>query len=118
MSTYATTSSVPREPSAYRPTVHFQERFRDKYDSYNRHLDGEVIEGCIRNGGVTQPSSNICYFEQAFGGVTYRLVVNTVRDVVITGHPVSIDPEAARESCRWSSRQIDEIREFLAAKPE
>ncbi|MDQ2052856.1 hypothetical protein RBH26_20655 [Natronolimnohabitans sp. A-GB9] len=106
----------PREPSVYRPTVHFHERLKDKYDEYNRHIDGEIIEGCIRNGDAERVGPDIYHFRATFGGVTYRLVVNTDRSVVITGHPISINTEVARDSGRWSTDQIEDIREFIAAK--
>jgi len=111
----STEPAPPREPSAYRPTVHFQERLRDAYDEYNRHLDGEIIERCIRQGDVKRTGRDIYHFRETVAGVTYRLVVNVRKDVVVTAHPVGINTEAARESGRWSASQIADIREFLAA---
>lgn len=107
---------VAREPSAYRPSIHFGERVKDNYDDYNRHLDGEIIDGCIREGDVTRESAAICHLEYEFGGVGYRLVVNVLKGEIVTGHPLWIYTETARDSGRWSSQQIADICEFLEDK--
>lgn len=105
-----------RDPPSYRPTVHFLERLRDDYDDYNRHLDGDIIEACIRHGEVARGGRHEFHFYEDVDGVTYKLVVNTRRGVVVTGHPDAIDVEAAKASGRWSTAQIEDICEFLAAK--
>ena len=65
----------PREPSAYRPSLHFPERFRDCYedDRPPRHLDDEIVRGCIEVGSVTEADPGIAWFRETFGGVTYGL---------------------------------------------
>lgn len=112
----STDAQPPREPPAYRPTVHFLERLRDSYDEFNRHLDGDIIEQCIRDGEVSHEGPGIYHFENTFGGVRYRLVVNTRKGVVVTGHPIGIDTSKAEASGRWSKPEIEDICEFLAAK--
>ena len=111
--------ALPREPSAYRPSLHFPERFRDRYedDRPPRHLDDEIVRGCIEVGSVTEADPGIAWFRETFGGVTYRLVVDTDDREVITGYPISINTEAAQRSGRWSTTQIADIREFIASDP-
>jgi len=115
----ATTDSVPREPSAFRPSNHFAERFKGRnYDDRPpRHLDGEIINGCISRGTTTRQGSGIVWFRETFAGVTYRLVANVDKGVVVTGYPISVNTKHARESGRWSAEQIDDIREFIATDP-
>jgi hypothetical protein len=115
----STAHSPPRDPSAYRPGIHFGERFHDRYedDRPPRHLDGEIVDGCIEEGEVTEADSGLLWFRETFGGVTYRLVVNREDREVITGYPVSINTEHARQSGRWTSQQIADIREFIATDP-
>ncbi|MFC6825701.1 hypothetical protein [Halopelagius fulvigenes] len=108
---------TPREPSAYRPGIHFGERFGDRYSDRKRHLDGEIINGCIENGVVTKQGRDLWWLRETFGGVTYRLVIDTEEREVVTGYPVSINTDAARESGRWSAQQIEEIRHFIATDP-
>jgi len=107
-------NSIPREPSAYRPTLHFIERFRDRYDEHNRHLDEEIVATTIREGTVTHRQADKVHVESTFGGVRYRLALAT-DGRVITGHPVRMDEDTARESGRWSADALSDIREFLAA---
>ena len=109
--------TVPRDPTTYRPAIHFGERFYDKYDSRKRHLDGDIVEGCIRRGEPTKVGRDEYHVRETFGGVTFRLVVDVDDREVITGYPISVNTDAAQESGRWSSRQIDEIREFIANDP-
>lgn len=117
----ATADDYPREPSAYRPSLHFPERFHDRYedDRPPRHLDAEIVDGCIADGEVNHepPSSTIIWFRETFGGVTYRLVIDVDEREVVTGYPISISIEAARDSGRWTSTQIEDIREFIATDP-
>ena len=108
--------SLPRDPAAYRPGIHFGERFKDNYDEYNRHLDGEIIDGCIIHGTASRRDADIYHLRETFGGVTYRLVVDVAKHRVVTGYPISINTEVARGSGRWSSNQIDDICAFIASK--
>jgi len=110
--------TIPREPSAYRPCNHFAERFRDRYDKHNRHLDDEIVATCIRSGEVVHRQADKAHLEADFGGVRYRLVVNPATGQAITGHPVAIDEHTAQQSGRWSSTQLADIRAFLAADPD
>jgi len=112
-------NDVPREPSAFRPSLHFPERFHDRYedDRPPRHLDDEIVRGCIEDGEVTEADPGIIWFRETFGAVTYRLVVNESEREVLTGYPISINTEAARTSGRWSEDQIEDIRRFIATDP-
>lgn len=110
---------VPRDPSAYRPSTHFPIRFHDRYedDRPPRHLDGEIVDGCIERGETQRHSNDIVWFRETFGGASYRLVVDVGDREVITGYPVSINTDHARRSGRWTSKQIEDIREFIATDP-
>jgi len=112
-------TGLPREPSAYRPSLHFPERFHDRYedDRPPRHLDDEIVAGCICHGDVRRPADDTALFRETFGGVTYRLVVDSEDHEVVTGYPIGINTEAARASGRWSPQQIEDIREFIATDP-
>jgi len=112
-------SPFPREPSAFRPSLHFPERFNDRYedDRPPRHLDDEIVRGCIEDGSPKKVNRGIYHLHETFGGIIYRLVVDVDDQEVITGYPVEVDSVAARESGRWSSQQIADIREFIATDP-
>lgn len=110
--------SPPREPSAYRPSTHFPERFHDRYsDRPPRHLDDEIVRRCIEDGTAQKVNRDVYHLRETVGGVTYCLVVDVGNHEVITGYPASIDTDAARKSGRWSSRQLEEIRRFIATDP-
>jgi len=111
-------SDIPREPSAYSPSLHFAERFRDRYDEFNRHLDGEIVAGCIEDGTATVYTPHKVQLHETFGGVEYRLVVNPARGSVVSGYPVDVNEHQARESGRWSESELQDIREFLAQDPD
>lgn len=110
---------LPRETGAYRPGIHFGTRFRDRYedDRPPRHLDGEIIRGCIEDGDVREADPGTVWFRETFGGATYRLVVDAGDREVVTGYPIAINTEAARRSGRWTSEQIEDIRRFIATDP-
>lgn len=111
-------SGPPRDPAAYRPGIHFAERFENRYDEYDRHLSGDVVEGCIRNGAVRDVDGPRYYFRETFDGVTFRLVVDAEKRVVVTGYPLAINTEAALDSGRWSFDDVESIRRFIAKDPE
>ena len=112
MSTETPAPDVPREPSAYRPTVHFAQQAKNSGTDHNRHLDGEIIDGCITRGKQTQVAPGIYWFRETFDAVTYRLVIDTDEREVVTGYPIGIDPATARRG-RWSDDQIEDILAFL-----
>ncbi len=107
-------ASIPRDPSHYRPSHHFAERFRDRFDEHNRHLDGEIVRRCIEQGEARPQSGGRVCLRETVGGVTYRLVVSPPEELVVTGYPLGINTEAARASGRWSTQQIEDIREFIS----
>lgn len=115
----STDAPLPREPSAYRPSIHFPERFHDRYedDRPPRHLDDEIVRGCIERGNVKHTDPGTVWFRETFGGVTYRLVIDIDDREVITGYPISINTEVAQASGRWSPSQINDIRTFIVTDP-
>lgn len=107
--------SIPRDPSEWRPTNHFTERFRNRGDGPDRHLDGEIVRECIEEGSVRwSPDKQLLWLRATVGGVTYRLVANPDKQALVTGYPISINTVAARKSGRWSSTAIEEIRQFIS----
>lgn len=119
MSTQPSSSDVPRDPSAFRPTPHFTERFHDRYEDElpPRHLDGDIVSGCIQEGSIdAQPGGKVA-FRETFGGVTYLLVVDPTDREVVTGYPIAINTDVASASDRWSSREVDDIHEFIRHDP-
>lgn len=109
---------VPRDPSFYSPTLHFGERFKDIYDEFNRHLDGEIVNTCITEGTAQRVGPEKVTLRSTIAGVTYRLVVNPSTGDVLSGYPISINTRYAQETGRWSEAQIDDILEFLRNTPE
>lgn len=111
-------ATFPRDPSAFRPTPHFTERYHDRYGAENRHLDGDIVAGCIEDGTATEADANgIVYLRETFAGATYRLVVDVDDREVVTGYPLAINTEAAKQSSRWTTTQVEEIHAFVASGP-
>jgi len=112
------TTSPPRKPDAYAPSNHFVGHVRNRSEGPDRHIDGDIIRACIENGDVRPHPHDDAkrYFRRTVDAVTYRLVVNVEEGVVVTGYPIGINPEAARDSGRWSSAQIRDILDFLRSK--
>ncbi|RQG93749.1 hypothetical protein [Natrarchaeobius oligotrophus] len=119
MSTEPTDASppLPREPSAWRPETHFGQKIKGLNGDRKRHLDGDIVRGCIERGTATKVNRDIYHLREEFGGVSYTLVVDAATREVITGYPDAIDADAARESGRWSSQQIADIQHFIATDP-
>jgi len=112
----STTGDVPRKPGAYRPTNHFAERAKNLYDRYDRHLDGDIINTCIRQGELDRQGRHDAVFRHEFDGVTYEIVVNPTNGTVQTGRPCRLDWQTASESDRWTTSQLHDIDEFLKEK--
>lgn len=111
------TSTVPRDPPYYRPSIHFYDRFHNRIEEPGRrHLDGEIIDKCIIEGSVSKEPDNCFGFRRFFGGVEYALIVNPHTRKVVTGHPTAIRWKPAKDSGRWSQVQLEEINEFLKAR--
>lgn len=102
--------TAPRDPAALRPSLHFA---KDTLKDPRRHVSGEIIRACITDGTV-EPHSGALRYRATVGGVTYRTVVDAEKGEVVTAYPTAINTEAARESGRWSSKDIADIRGFLA----
>jgi len=107
---------VPRDPSAYRPTNHFRDRFRDATDDPPRHLDGEIVRTCITEGRIDRRDSDAVRFKAAFDGVTYVIVADPEHGTVLTGFPTALDWQTAIKSNRWTRSQLEDIDAHLKAK--
>jgi hypothetical protein len=118
MSTDSGEPDIPREPSAYRVTLHFKQRFEDAQSEFRRHLDGEIIQRCITHGEPLRENRHTVRFEETIAGVTYRIVVNPTNGTCVSGYPTAIDWDIAMDSGRWTRPQLEDIQEFLDAKPE
>lgn len=109
---------VPRDPSAFRPSIHFGGRQKDLGTNRNRHLDGDIINGCITDGDRDQRTDSVYWLRQTFDAATYRLVVDVDEMEVITGYPTDIDTEtAAKPGSRWTDKQVEDIRHFIESDP-
>lgn len=105
---------IPRDPSAYRPTCHFRDRFRDATDDPPRHLDGEIVRECITNGHISREDEAAVRFRREFDGVEYVIVVNPDSGTCVTGHPVALDWQTASQpDSRWTTDQLEDIDAFL-----
>lgn len=113
----ATTEDIPRDPGEWRPTHHFTERFRNRGDGPNRHLDAEIVRRCIEDGDIIRESNGQIRFRATVAGVTYRLVADPGNRMIQTAYPVSMNAKEARESGRWSSVQLGDIRRFINTNP-
>lgn len=112
-----TDEAIPRRPAAYRPSIHFGQQASDAGTDRKRHLSGDIINGCIQHGTLTQHDHTTVYFRETFGGITYRLVVNTREREVITGYPISINTEVAHQSPRWTSEEVEDVLHFIQTDP-
>lgn len=105
--------TIPRSPSAYRPTCHFTSRFHDRYsDAPPRHLDAEIVATCIREGTASRSTREKWELRETFDGVTYVLVVNPTEKTVVSGYPESVSDDAG-DNGRWTEGELDDIRSFL-----
>lgn len=104
-------ADFPRDPSAYSPTSHFKQRFRED----RRHLDGEKIQTCFLDGDLVEAEDGCGDFWYNHFGVEYHLIVGWHKDgyrVTVTAWPVLNDRDAALDSGRWTSKQLDTIKSF------
>lgn len=99
----------PREPALYTPLSHFAQRQKEG----ERHLDGEVINSCIKDGELRDNGDGCALFRKEWGdGVAYYLIAGFHEKgyrVVVTAWPHLHDREDALNSGRWSSTELDEI---------
>lgn len=101
----------PRDPSAYSPTSHFKQRFREE----RRHLDGENIRTCFLEGDLVEAEDGCGDFWYNHYGVEYHLIVGWHKDgyrVTVTAWPVLADRDEALDSGRWASNVLDQIKAF------
>jgi hypothetical protein len=99
----------PSKPSLYRPLRHFIQRFKEP----QRFLTEEVVNECISNGDLRSNKNGCGCFRKEWGdGVAYYLIVGYHEDgyrVTVTGWPHLHHREAALDSGRWSSKELDTI---------
>lgn len=101
----------PRDPSAYCPSLHFA---NDVVPQERRHIDGEVIDTCIEEGKVLSQPDGRVYYRATLAGITYRLVASPAKREVITAYPIGINTEVALESGRWSSSDVEDVRQHIS----
>ena len=106
----------PRDASAYRPTIHFSDRFHNRCDGPNRHLDGEIVRACLEDGHVERVPGEreLWFFQATVCAVTYRLLANQRTGDVLTGYPIGMNERAALASGRWSRAAIEDIRAAIS----
>lgn len=103
----------PRDPSLYRPTMHFRQRFHD----YNRVLDGDHIREAITEGEKI-PAINDCgAFYTTRPGIVYYVIVgwdltsdaDSDDRVVVTAWPWVYDRDSALDA-GYSSRVLTRMQ--------
>lgn len=106
----SSTVSIPRDPAAYRPTIHFIERIKGLGGDPPRHLSGEIIDACIERGDIGDPGTTpgVYYLEHDIGGVVFRLVVAADDCVVLTGYPARVTDRAA-DTGRWTPGELEDM---------
>lgn len=108
---------IPRRPAAYHPSIHFGQQAKDAGSDRRRHLDGDIIDGCIERGEIRRADTSTWFFRETFDGVTYRLVVDVLEREVITGYPISVNTDVAHSSPRWTHQQIEDVQHFIVTDP-
>jgi hypothetical protein len=102
----------PRDPSAYRATTHFGQRFRED----ERFLTDEVIRKAITEGELRNNGDGCGCFVQPWGsGVKYYLLVGhhlSGYRIAVTAWPYVHDRRKAMNCPLWSTKQIDVIERF------
>lgn len=105
-------SDYPQEPSAYTPLRHFVNRFKED----ERFLTPEVINQCISEGDLRDNGDGCACFRKVWGGgVGYYLIAGFHEKgyrVLVTGWPHLHNREVALRSGRWSSEELDTIRDL------
>lgn len=99
----------PSKPGVYSPLRHFVQRFKEE----ERFLTDEVIEECIENGDLRDNGDGCACFRKEWGdGVAYYLIAGYHEKgfrVLVTAWPHLHDRQAALDSGRWSSKELDTI---------
>jgi hypothetical protein len=105
-------SDYPSNPGAYTPLIHFLQQKRQE----RRYLTDEVVESCITDGDLRDNNDGTACFRLVWGqGVAYYLITGFHRKgyrVTITGWPHLHDRDAALNSGRWSSEELDQIEKL------
>jgi hypothetical protein len=99
----------PQTPGLYTPLRHFCQRFKED----ERFLTDEVINSCITEGDLRDNGDGCACFRKEWGdGVAFYLIAGFHEKgyrVVVTAWPHLHDREAALNSGRWSSDELDTI---------
>lgn len=95
--------SVPRDPSAIRPTEHFLRRYSNEYGTSHEtrrdpEITGDVIETCIREGTISPGEGRALLYETEVDGHEWRLIVG-FKDgpVAVTAYVPGVHGEGDRQ---------------------
>ena len=102
----------PQTPGIYTPLRHFIQRFKEP----ERFLTDEIVERCIRYGDLRDNGDGCACLRLEWGdGVAYYLIAGFHEKgyrVVVTAWPHLHDRQAALDSGRWSSDELDTIEQL------
>lgn len=101
----------PNQPQLYTPLRHFFQRFKEPA----RHLNAEVINETINFGDVRDNGDGCACFRKEWDGVAYYLIAGFHEEgyrVIVTGWPHLHSRRIAKESGKWSAKELDEIEEL------
>lgn len=110
-----TPNDWPADPSAYRSTSHFRQRFRQ----HDRVFYGDILRDAITSGNLVPALRDTAAFYTDRDGVVYYVLVgwdHSVENpqanderVVITCWPWVYDRETALDSGRYSTRLLNQM---------
>lgn len=102
----------PRKPPLYTALPHFGQRRRED----ERFLTDEVIRECITNGELRDNDDGCACFRKEWGdGVAYYLIAGFHHRgyrVAVTAWPHLHDRQAALDSGKWASTELDAIHDL------
>lgn len=99
-----------RDPRDYSIT----NKFRQRYSELSSVMNGDIIEDAIRFGELVEASKGHVAFVNDLGGVTISIVVDMEMGYQVkTIWPFIYDEEKARQTGKWSSRQMYEIEKYV-----
>lgn len=99
-----------RMPSDYSIT----NKFRQRYSELSSVMDGDIIEDAIRYGELVKASKGHVAFVNDLGGVTISIVADMEMGYQVkTIWPYIYDKTRAKESGKWSTRQLFEIEDYV-----
>jgi hypothetical protein len=102
----------PRQPGAYVPLDHFIQRYKEP----ERFLTDEVVRQAITDGEFRDNGDGLACFVLPWGdGVRYYVLAGYHKKgyrVAVTAWPHLHDREAALDSGRWASSDLDTIEQL------